>query len=68
MDGIKDPNRRSDIQQQSFSTAFIDKNMQGGDENVLSSEQLEAAKLYHIREAQKKAFEDYHVLENKGTI
>ena len=42
--------------------------MQGGDKGALSPEQLETAKLYHIREAQKRAFEDYHILLNKGSI
>ena len=66
--GIKDLTRRSEIQQQSFSIAFIDENMQGGYKGALSPEQLETAKLYHIREAQKRAFEDYHILLNKGSI
>lgn len=48
--------RKSEIYQQSFSIACLDENIQGENKDVLNPDQLEAAKLYHIREAKKNAF------------
>ena len=47
-----------------FSSVFVDE-----DEvtNILTPEQIEAAKLYHIREGQRNTFEDYYnVAEGNG--
>ena len=66
--GIKNSSRRVEIQQFSFSKSFIEDNQIEGIRNVLSPENIEAAKLFHVREAQKVAFEDYKILLNKDAI
>ena len=55
--GIRNSKRRVEIQQFSFSKSFIEDNQIEGIRNVLTPENIEAAKLFHIREAQKVAFE-----------
>ena len=66
--GIKNLQRRSEIQHRLFLTVFDDGKEERGLKLVFTPEQLNAAKLYHIKEAQKVAFDEYLVLAKNEHI
>ena len=55
-EGMINSDKRERLQIMAFSSAFSDRTEMP---NILTPEQLEAAKLYHIREGQRNTFEDY---------
>ena len=61
---MKNQAKQKHLRDLAFSSVFVDE-----DEvtNILTPEQIEAAKLYHIREGQRNTFEDYYnVAEGNG--
>ena len=60
---MKNREKQKHLQAMAFSSVFFNNEIT----NILTPEQLEAAKLYHIREGQQNSFEDYfNVAEGKG--
>ena len=66
--GISNSERQLEIQTRLILTEFVEKYDETRFRTVFASEQLYSATLYHIKEAQKMAFDDYAVLAKNEPI
>ena len=66
--GITNSERQLEIQTRLILTEFVEKYDETRFRTVFEPEQLYSATLYHIKEAQKMAFDDYAVLGKNESI